>query len=216
MAITRQQVLDSIHKGFGDADSKYERWTNGSSVAYAGVESLIVANVAEAVNDLQESHEHLYLEYPFSDILENSGAKFRLDRLPETLQGGKRADIVLFNRFRSPTCVIELKRTWNADQCLNDLERIRDLVDTCSHNNGGSLRRDFLAMWIAKEETTTKSGENRIREQESKIISVVNDKFDKMSFRVTFHLSVIREAGEEFRERFPGWRAGSLCIEIAV
>lgn len=214
MAITKQQIIKSIHKGISNADLKYEKWTHGRTVISAGVEGLMVASVAEAVNECQGRGESLDLEYSFSKIREESGAESRRGRKMSTLKGGNRVDIVLFNSYDKPTCVIEIKRTWNSEQCLKDLHRIRDLIRAYSPKRGGSLRRGFLAMWIAKVATQTRTGSDKIREQLVKIEKDVDDKFDPKELAIEYHLGRIRGAGKEYRKEYPDWRAASLCIEI--
>ena len=127
-----------------------------------------------------------------------------------------RADVVLFNAGQRPTCVIEAKRSWNAEMCHRDLRRIRDLVRKCAHDHGGSLRRGFLAMIIAKEATKTKSAEERILEQMEKIEGSVNSTFAKKGQKVTYHQGDARPPGKRFRELYGHWRAASFCIEISA
>ena len=214
MAITKQQIIKSIHKGISNADIKYEKWTHGRTVISAGVEGLMVASVAEAVNECQGEEESLDLEYSFNKIEEESGAESRRGRKMSTLKGGNRVDIVLFNSYYKPTCVIEIKRTWSSEQCVKDLHRIRDLIRAYSRNRGGSLRRGFLAMWIAKDATQTKTGSDKIYEQLTKIEKDIDGKYDPKELAIDFHLGRIRGAGKEYRKEFPDWRAASLCVEI--
>ena len=215
MAITRQEIIKSIHKGISNADSRYEKWSRGSSVIFGGVESLMVASVAEALNECQDPPEYLDLEYSFSKIKEESGAESRRGPKPSTLSGGNRVDILLFNRYDKPTCVIEIKRTWNFDQCLKDLQRIRDLIRAYSPKRGGALRRGFLAMLIAKNPIGTRNATDKIREQVETIENKIGNRFDSKELIMHFHRGRIRGAGEEYRKQFPDWRAASFCIEIA-
>ena len=194
---------------------KYEKWSNGSWVTDSGVEGLLVACIAEAVNERQERHESLEIEVSFRAIREMSGARLQRGRRPATLRGTNRADIVLFNRSERPTCVIEVKRSWNADQCWKDLERIRDLVRTCAHVEGGSLRRGFLAMMIAKKATKTKSANDGIEEQMHKIRELVDTKFKKRGQNIEYHPGKTRPLGKGFRELYGDWGAASFCVDIS-
>ena len=127
-----------------------------------------------------------------------------------------RADVVLFNAAVRSTCVIEVKRSWNAEMCGRDLRRIRDLVRKCAHGHGGSLRRGFLAMIIARQATKTKSAETRIHEQMDKIEGSVNSRFAKKGQKVTYHRGSARPPGKRFRDLYGDWRAASFCIEISA
>ena len=214
MAISRQQIIAAINEGISNADLKYEKWTHGSSVIFDGVESLMVANIAESLNRRQDPEETLYLEYSFDNIIEKSGARRPRGRRRSTLKGSNRADIVLFNKYDKPTCVIEVKRTWNTTHCLGDLRRMGDLLESCSRTVGGSLRRGLLAMCIAKNATNTKTAKDRIREQADKIEDISAEGLDRKNLRVKFELGGIRGAGEEFSKKFPDWRVASFSIDL--
>ena len=215
MAITRGEIIEAIHKGTGGSNKKYEKWSNGMWVTDSGVEGLMVACIAEAVNKSQEQHESLVLEMSFGGIKDSSKAKPKPGPPPAALKGANRADIVLFNGSDRPTCVIEVKRSWNAGQCWGDLERIRDLVRSCSYVEGGSLKRGFLAMMIAKKANAAKSPKNRIDEQVDKIKEVVKTEFEKRGQGIDYHLGKAIPLGGRFREFYGDWRAASFCIEIA-
>ena len=199
MAITTGGIVDAIEEGCNVANRKFEEWSNGLWVTDSGVESLMVTCIAEAVNKRQERHESLAMEVSFRDIRELSKARPKLGRRPATVKDTNRADIVLFNRLERPTCVIEVKRTWNSDQCWRDLERIRDLVRTCAHVKGGSLRRGLLSMMIPKKATKAKSPDDRIDEYVGKIEELVNSHFNSKGQSVKYHLGKPSALGKRFR-----------------
>lgn len=163
MAITRADTIQAIHEGFRTANGRYERWSGGIRVTESAVEGLIASHIGEAINRRQEEHEALFMEMTFSQIYRRSG------RSPPSTGRGRRADIVICNRSGRPTGVIEVKRKWSSAQCLRDVDRIQRLVLACSSAKGGSLRRGYLALMIAKEPWGAKSPEARIREQRAKI-----------------------------------------------
>ena len=218
MAITRQDIVGAIHQGISNADLKYEEWTRGSTVLNAGVESLMVSTVTETLNDRQRgSNESLDLECSFADIIAYSGARRPPGRRRAILKGGNRADIVLFNGYEKPTCVIEIKRTWSAEQCISDLNRIRDLVDACSRKKGGSLRRGFLAMWIAKyvKRKSNLSASDRIRRKVEKIDGILEQRFETKGLVVSSLRGNTRGPAEEFAEEEYERKGASFCIEIS-
>ena len=216
MAITKSQIIEAIEDGIVAANRKYEGWTNGSWVTDSGVESLMVTCIAEILHKHQEPQESLGLEVSFRDIRELSQASPGPGRRPSTMKDTNRADVVLFNAALRPTCVIEAKRSWNAKMCGRDLQRIRDLVRKCAHGHGGSLRRGFLAMIIARQATTTKSAKERIHEQMEKIEGSVNSTFAKKGQKVTYHRGGAKPPGKRFRALYGDWRAASFCIEISA
>lgn len=215
MAITKSGIVEAIQEGTSVANAKYERWSNGSWITDAGVEGLMVTYIAEAVNKRQEEYESLNLEVSFEYIKRSSIANVARGRKHKTLRGRNRADIVLFNRSYRPTCIIEVKRLWNADQCWKDLERIRDLIHTCSHWREGTLRRGFLTMMIAKEATKTKSAGFRIEEQSNKIMELISDSFKSREQDITFYLGQSEDIGEKFQKLYGDWNSASFCIELA-
>lgn len=215
MAITRLMIIEAVHKGTAAANKKYEKWTSGLWVTDSGVEGLMVSSIAEAVNTRHEKHESLAMEVPFGEIRARSEARAKRGPHPATLKGTNRADIVLFNRIDQPICVIEVKRSWNKRRCWKDLERIRDLVDACAHGRGGSLRRGFLAMIVAKKATRNQSADQRIEEYIDGIKQLVDTKFKNKGLNVRYSTGVPRPLGNQFRQLYGDWSAGSFCIEIS-
>ena len=215
MAIIRGAIIEAIHEGTTTANRKYEKWTNGSWVTDSGVEGLMVSCIAEAVSRRQGQYESLAMEVPFGDIREMSEARVKRGPRPATLKGRNRADMVLFNRVDRPICVVEVKRTWNAGRCWKDLERIRDLVLACAHGKGGSLRRGFLAMIIAKKRTTTKSADDRIEEYIRGIKGLVDVQFENGGLNVRYLQGDARALGKRFRQLYGDWSAASFCVEIS-
>lgn len=216
MAITRKQIIEAIEKGILAANRKYEGWTNGYWVTDSGVESLMVTCIAESLGKKKGRQKSLALEVSFRDIRELSKANPGPGRRPSTMSDTNRADIVIFNAAQRPTCVIEAKRSWNAEMCYRDLRRIRDLVRKFAHGHGGSVRRGFLAMIIVGRATKTKSAEERIDEQMEKIEGLVNSKFDKKGQKVTYHRGDAKPPGKRFQDLYSDWRAASFCIEISA
>ena len=82
--------------------------------------------------------------------------------------------------------------------------------------DGGSLRRGFLAMTIAKGATATKTPENRIGEQTDRIVEIVERHFRRMGIRVVYHLGESVPLGERFQDSYGEWAAAGFCVEIYV
>ena len=173
--LTRKEIIEAIHNGSLNAAEKYEKWSRGWTVFDSGVEGILVAGIAESLHDSQGNYGSLLLEVPFKEILEWSGADQR-GRPRSTLRGSKRMDIVLFNDQERPICAIEVKRTWNRKECFEDLERLRDLVDKCSHQKGGSLKRGFLTMLLQESDMKGKE-----------IEEIVRDEFPHDRVKIRFH-----------------------------
>ena len=199
MAITRDQIIAAVHQGFRTANGRYEKWSNGVRVTESAVEGLITSCIAGALHARQEVHEALFMEMTFSEIWRRS------DRAPPTNGRGRRADIVLCNQRGRPTGVIEVKRKWNAGQCLKDVDRIQRLVLACNYGKGGSLRRGFLALMIAKQPWGAKSAEVRIREQCAKIEAAIS-LLSSRGLHRRYWLSRFRSSGRG--------KTASLVVEV--
>ena len=220
MPITRSEIIEAIHEGTRVANKRYEKWTRGWWLHDSGVEGLLVAGIAEVANKLQDGHESLLMEASFGYIRCYSGAKPRPGPLPKTFSRGKRADIVLFNGNDQATRVIEVKRSWKKRTCLQDLERIRDLVSIFSHKHGGSLRRGFLALMIARSSTKRprKYPEERIWERLAEIRNIlepVRAEFKKKGQNLRYCPSEVWMLPQQYQDESVKLGAASLCIEIS-
>ena len=214
MAVSRRQIVESIHKGSIKANTRYEVWSRGLWLTDSGVEGLMAAGIAEALGRQLGRRQSLMMEQTFRNIAQWSRAAPRPGVRPATLRDTNRADIVLFNGRNRPTCIIEVKRKWGTKSCLHDLSRIRDLTRRNSFVHGGSLRRGFLAMIIAESETATKTPRARIESKVRKIRRIVEDKFPTKGQNMCFFLGESVRLGSRFREVYGEWEAASLCIEI--
>ncbi len=213
----RKAIAVAIHRGTRDANRKYETWSSGWWLTDSGVEGLVVAGIAEQLNDKMTPRESLLMEVPFREIIDWSGAQRSPGRPRTKLRGTNRADIVLFNSGEKPVCVIEAKRSWNQDRCFHDLERIRDLVRQCNIQRNGSLRRGFLALMLAKQALGAKSAKQRIEQQADQIANSVTERFDLRGLNVRFHPSAVRNYPEKFRNAYDSgeWAHASFCIELS-
>lgn len=147
MAIQREQIKKAIHAGIGLARRNYVKWSLGWTLEESGVEGVLVSEIARKLHADLAKAEFLLLEVPIAKVQEWSGAERPMGRKRETLRGTKRTDIVLFNGYGSPTCVIEVKRCVYGKRSIHgDLVRIRDVLLTCAKEKRGTLKRGFLAI----------------------------------------------------------------------
>ena len=148
MAMTIGDVRDAIHTGIRKSSKTYSDWSLGWTLTDSGVEGLVVAEIAAAVHRRQSKGESLLLEVPYEICLKWSGARPKGRRV-DTFKGKKRADIVLFNGRGRTKYVIEVKRRlYNKKSLLlADLTKLRDVIDKCALQEGGTLKRGFLAVF---------------------------------------------------------------------
>ena len=208
MAITRSEIEGSIHRGTMDANRMYANWSNGYLVRDSGVEGVVVACVAASVYKKQTEKESLWIEVPFGDIVGMARTEGQVRGRPSKLLANQnRADIVLFNARDQPTTVIELKRFWSRKPCIVDLRRIGGLVERYNHTNGGTLRRGFLGLSVAKQRDRTKSADERMEEQVNKIRMALDEDFQTdCNVRVTNGKP--RKHGD--------WKVWSVVVEVAA
>ena len=215
MAINERQTKNAIHEGICKANKKYEKWSKGLWVIDSGVEGLMVAEIAEKINNRQSKRESLQMELAFEYIRKQSTSRPAKGPRSKALNDGNRADIVLFNKNEKPVCVIEVKRSWNYDSCWRDLHRICALVDRHSSRMGGSLECGYLALMLAKGETKSKSAKTRVKEYFNEIKEFVGYEFSRNTQCISFG---IREAGrlpECYQKHHGEWQAASFIIQIS-
>ena len=147
-AIKIGDVCDAIHTGIRKSSKTYSDWSLGWTLTDSGVEGLVVAEIAAAIHRRQSKVESLLLEVPYDFCLRWSGARPPRGRRVDTFKGRKRADIVLFNGKGRTKYVIEVKRRlYRKSLLLADLTKLRDVIDKCALQKGGTLKRGFLAVF---------------------------------------------------------------------
>ena len=210
--VIRDAILDGVHT----ANVKYEKWSNGWWVTDSGVEGLVVAYVAKALNKVLSSSESIAMELPLSAIQEWSKASRPRGRPRGTLTGRKRADIVILDRKQRPTCVVEVKRYWDKTTCFGDLERIRDLVLRCGAQHNGSLKRGFLAVTLFKKALHGRSAGRRTKEHAVQIQRIVREEFPLEGLTLECKIGKVRDFPEKYQEVWeePYWAHAGLCIEL--
>ncbi|MXW91224.1 MAG: hypothetical protein F4114_02520 [Rhodospirillaceae bacterium] len=215
MPISERQITNAIHSGICAANEKYEKWSKGCWVTDSGVEGLMTAEIAEAINKKQSKDESLELEVAFKHIRTCSTANIARGRRPTALNENNRADIVLFNCDYQPTCVIEVKRSWDYNNCWLDLQRICALVDRYSSNKQGYLDNGFLAMLIAKREGRINSPEGIFENYLKKVKEYVEYEFNNASRKISIHHKLARTLPNYYQKEYGNWQAWSLIIQIS-
>ena len=132
MPISRRQIIDSIHDGA-------LAWSQRPSKKR--YEHDLVEEIAGRLRRRQSGGEGLDCELIFREIRSRSGVD-----IGEKPDDRNLADIVLSNNRGRPICVIEVKTEWIVASINYDLNRVYQLVRSCSHKNGGALRRGFIAV----------------------------------------------------------------------
>ena len=146
MSLKIADAHHAIHAGVRKSSKKYSDWSPGWTLTDSGVEGLLVAEIAAAVHGLQSPVESLLLEVPYDKCQQWSGARPRGRKL-DTFKG-KRADIALFNGSGQTKYIIEVKRRlYKAKTLHTDLTKLCDVMAKCASQQGGKLKRGFLAIF---------------------------------------------------------------------
>ena len=106
---------------------------------------------------------------------------------------------------------------WDRTRCFADLARIRDLVLECNRQNGGSLRRGFLALMLAEPATANETAKQRIENQAKRIEDLIEAGFDSKGLRVRCYAGPVRYFPEKYRtgdDADESAHAG-FCVELS-
>ena len=205
MTITKEAVINAVHRGITTANSKFEKWSKGSWVSDYGVEGFMVADIAAALRKEQDKDESILLEATFKEIREYSGAQRRPGRPKKVLKDRNRADITLLNQDGRTVRVIEVKRSWEKTTCFNDIKRLLTLLEDCERQRGGSLKYGFLALPIVKSAKTRSEVQSKIRAKaksiEEEVQTEVRKKFEK-KIRVESRLGNMSWYPKHYREKY--------------
>ena len=202
-----KEFIQAIHRGIYDANFEYEQWSHGYHwLNDSGNEGLLVAGIARALHEqCQGRHERLWLEMPFHKIWADTAGECKQ----------KRVDIALLDKCEKPICVIEVKRYWDKDRCLEDLDRIKYLV------GDGPVPSRVLAVLVVRDETN--QALNEALNQARADVAEWHARPDNRGVNICCHTSVpwgypmIWRFGHEY-PKYPEWRSwkgASICIEIS-
>lgn len=129
-------------------------------------EYLIVVEIARNIRGALGGSEYLRLEMKYKDVLSGAGVVQGRGRPLQSIEGGKKADLVLLKNWGQPTCAIEVKKSPQHKSLLEDLERLRDVVYACRYERG-VLKHGFLSIYSRNAEsvvhTVDKFFDNRDR-----------------------------------------------------
>jgi hypothetical protein len=136
----KRQIVDALLVSIRDANVEYEEMSGGQWLSDCGTEGFLVSHIArELFKILKAENASVTLETCFETVRECSAAKGtpgpKLGILAET----SRVDVVIWDNRERVTGVIEVKRTWTADACLRDIERLVALMSRYGPEKGGSL-----------------------------------------------------------------------------
>ena len=214
--ISRRSIGSAILEGVQEANKQYEKWSRGLWVTDSGIEGHVVSTIAEKLHGLIAGKGSIEMEMPFGAIQEWSGAGRPRGRPRFTMNPRNRADIAILTKKWRPVCVIEVKRFWEEKKCLEDLERVRDLILRCGNQRNGSLKAGFLAFLLDGWEEEDMNAEECLYYRRKEIAHVLRDRFDKNGVKMKPRMGPTRCYPRRYRKllKQPKWVHAPICISL--
>lgn len=211
-------AVDAILDGIQKANIEYERWSRGWWIGDSGVEGHVVSVVARKLYRQIANGHSLLMEVPFSDIQEWAEAAPTRGRRRRALNGGNRADTVIFNGNDRPIAVVEIKRRWSHRACFRDLTRLRDLIVAYGPRRQGTLRKGYLAFMVQQKETRRETAIERLHWKIEAISDTVLEGFNAQGLELDCFRSSARTYPLRYRTRHDqdNWAHAAVCIRLSA
>lgn len=209
-------IREATLEGVQAANVEYEKWSGGWWVTDSGIEGHVVSTVARKLYGRVAGDGYVVMELGFGIIQQWSGAGRPRGRPLPNLNEGNRADIVILDKKERPIYVIEVKRLWDKRPCLDDLNRMRDLILKFGQEREGSLRRGLLAFLAVGREANGTTARLALENQVQGIGTVLEDEFDAKGLKLTCHQGSARRYPKDYREQHgePNWVHAAVCLEL--
>lgn len=196
--IGREVIGKAIMEGVQAANRRYETWSGGGWLTDSGAEGPAVSAVGEKLHRAIAGDGSIEMQMPSGAILDWSAAQRRKGR-PRLIEGSHdRVDIVVLDRKRRPVCAVEVNRFWRDEECLEDLERVRDLIVESGHRNG-SLAAGFVAFLLDGWEEEDSTAGECLEFRRNWIEETLRERFDADGLNMEFHLGPRRRYPKKYR-----------------
>ena len=196
--IGREAIGTAIMEGVQTANRRYEAWSRGGWLTDSGAEGPAVAAVGEKLHGALAGEGAIDMQMPFAAILDRSAAPPGMGRPRFIESPHDRVDIVILDRKRRPVCAVEINRFWRDEECLADLERIRDLIVESGHRNG-SLSAGFVAFLLDGWEEEDCTARECLEFRRNWIEERLREGFDAGGLNMEFRLGPQRRYPKKYR-----------------
>lgn len=212
------ELMKTIYKSVYETNEKYEKWSGGYWTTEYGLESLVVADLANAIMDPNNNPPtYLTLEESFAGLEYNQGKKHR-GAPRKNINSRNKLDMALYyGEFLS--YAIEVKCRWSNKTCLKDMDRLCELYRSFGKKNKGTMVAGVFVLLIygvAKENESKESFFTRRYNYYKDIICEHQDTRWRDKKISTFKLDHSYKYGEEnyiFRED-TGFGLSTLTVTI--
>lgn len=185
MHITSEGIIGCIHKGIRRGKNVYEGNQRYQWIDRRGGEAYLVDGICKELGDLYSATlfrgkvASSYQGRSFQSIMSEAEADPQRGRPPKVISGRKIADIALLDNQERPVCVIEVKREWNANACLQDIRRVYALLRKLE---SGSLQYGFFAVLLVQRVHGNRDMEYKI----DRVISAINQRISNMEYNFSW------------------------------
>ena len=133
-----------LKKSFRSAAEKYEKWSDGSWLSDAGVESVIQTEAAERFFETGKCFVTLETSPWTAREWDAELPKEKLEHISDT----SRFDICVWGKCTGLTGIIEIKRSLEAWQQSKDMARMNEMMSVYGRKSGGNLRYAMVGMYL--------------------------------------------------------------------
>ena len=213
--IDREAIGKAVMEGMQAANRRYEAWSRGGWLTDTGAEAPVLSAVGEKLHQAIAGEGSIEMQMPFRAILDWSAVRRRNGRPRFIESPHDRADIVILDRNWHPVCAVEVNRFWRDEECLADLESIRDLIVESGDRNG-SLAAGFLAFLLdGWEEEDCTAGEC-LEFRRNWIEEKLRERFDADGLNMEFRLGPGRQYPKKYRalRQERDWVHAAFCIAL--
>lgn len=213
--IDRQAIGEAIMEGVQAANRRYEAWSRGGWLTDSGAEGPTVEAVGEKLHGALAGDGSIEMQMPSGAVLDWSAARRRKRRPRHIEAPHNRVDIVILDRNWRPVCAVEVNRFWQQEECLEDLERVRDLIVESSRRDG-SLTVGFVAFLLDGWEEEDCTARECLEFRRNWIEEVVGEKFDPDGLKMELLLGPGRQYPKKYRvlRQERDWVHAAFCIAL--
>ena len=198
-----EAIVQAIKRGIYDSNLECENWSRGDCwlIDSAAGERIMVHGIARSLYERAlGENESLRLEWRFGEIVPNIQTPDRL------------VDIAVLNQNRSTIIVVEVKIRWDQAPCLNDLNRIVELIN----GDNGNVVCGFLAVLIAAQDGAIQHELDNIEGQIANFEEENPDLIIECSKSALWRYPMTWRYDQDYPywNNYQNWQGYGLCIKI--
>jgi len=200
--IPTQAIISAIHKGYTDAQDKYECWSGGYWL-WQAPEYLITIAVSERLFSI-EGAKYLTLENGAASAIYEAGARGS-GKLSSKIRPNGKIDILLWWGYGSPRSIIEIKnQIFSKNQFKKDIERIASSLNRKKDET--TLQLGFFSFYESASDGPRKCCADKVKDRIEKIFRK-SQEIGGVKVIITKHISKIHVVDDS------AWASACLLIK---